>query len=51
MEVTQLWLQDEVSQKIIKIHKVGTDDNLADAYTKGVDAAAIQKHLLGMGWA
>ena len=48
IEVTQLWLQDKVSQKVFVINKVGTDDNLADALTKGVDAAAIQKHLEGV---
>ena len=48
IEVTQLWLQDKVSQKVFIINKVGTDDNLADALTKGVDAAAIQAHLEGV---
>ena len=49
IEVTQLWLQDKVSQKIIVLNKVGTDDNLADALTKGVDATAIEKHAEGVG--
>ena len=49
IEVTQLWLQDKVSQKSITLEKVGTDENLADALTKGVDAAAIQLHLKGVG--
>jgi len=48
IEVTQLWLQDKVSQKIFVLNKVGTDDNLADALTKGVDAHAIQRHLEGV---
>ena len=48
IEVTQLWLQDKVSQKIFVFNKVGTDDNLADALTKGVDAYAIQRHLEGV---
>lgn len=29
-------------------NKVGTDDNLADALTKGVDASAITKHAEGV---
>ena len=49
IEVTQLWLQDKVSQKVFALEKVSTDDNLADALTKGVDAAAIQYHLEGVG--
>ena len=48
IEVTQLWLQDKVSQKVFVLNKVGTDDNLADALTKGVDAAAIAYHLEGV---
>ena len=48
IEVTQLWLQDKVSQKVFVLNKVGTDDNLADALIKGVDAAAIQRHLEGV---
>jgi len=48
IEVTQLWLQDKVSQKVFVLEKVSTDDNLADALTKGVDASAIQYHLEGV---
>ena len=44
-----MWLQDKVSQKSITLEKVGTDENLADALTKGVDAATIQYHLRGVG--
>ena len=47
IEVTQLWLQDKVTQKVIVLNKVGTDDNLADALTKAVDAAAIRRYLDG----
>ena len=49
IEVTQLWLQEKVSKKVITLEKVGTDENLADALTKGVDAEAIRKHLEGVG--
>ena len=48
IEVTQLWLQDKVSQKAFVLNKAGTDDNLADALAKDVDAAATQKHLEGV---
>jgi hypothetical protein len=48
IEVNQLWLQDKVAQKVIVLQKVGTDDNLADALTKGVDAVAIQRHVEGV---
>ena len=49
IEVTQLWLQEKVRKNVIVGNKVGTDDNLSDALTKGVDAAAIYKHLEGVG--
>ena len=48
IEVTQLWLQDKVSSKVIVFNKVGTDDNLVDALTKGADANSIAKHVDGV---
>ena len=47
IEVTQLWVQEKVANGEIAIHKVATEDNLADALTKAVDAHVIQKHVLG----
>ena len=47
IEVTQLWVQEKVAKREIAIHKVATEDNLADALTKAVDAHVIQKHVLG----
>ena len=38
-------MQCKVSQKAFVLEKVGTDDNFADALTKGVDATAIQYRL------
>ena len=48
IEVTQLWVQEKVANKEIAIHKVATEDNLADALTKAVDAQVIQKHVSGI---
>ena len=48
IEVNQLWLQEKVTKKKLSLVKVDTDDNLADALTKPVDAQAIQKHLVGI---
>ena len=47
VEVIQLRLQKEVRKKIIVVNKESTDDNLADAVTKKLDAPANQKHLEG----
>ena len=41
-------LQDKVSQKVFVLEKAGTDNNLADALIKGVDANDIQYHLDGV---
>ena len=49
IELTQLWLQEKVSQKTIVLNKVGTDEHVADAFTKGVDAASISKHCASVG--
>ena len=49
IEVNQVWLQEKVSKKEITILKVGTEDNLADALTKAVDAMIIEKHIAGVG--
>ena len=38
-----------MSKKEISIVKVGTEENLADALTKAVDAKIISKHVAGVG--
>ena len=48
IEVTQLWVQEKVANKEIVIHKVPTEENLADALTKAVDAQTIAKHVSGI---
>ena len=41
-------LKDKVSQTVFVFNKVGTDQNLADALTKRVDANAVQYLLEGV---
>ena len=36
IDVTQLWLQEKVSQGVIEILKVNTKENVSDGLTKGV---------------
>ena len=45
----RLWLQDKVYGGEIEIVKVKSEDNLADALTKPMDAVGIQKHIEGIG--
>ena len=49
IEVCQLWLQDKVRKGEIKITKVGTYENLADALTKFVTKEGIDVHMRGTG--
>ena len=44
MRVQQLWLQDAVARKWIKVEKVAGTENIADALTKVVEPKEIQKH-------
>ena len=48
IEVNQLWVQEKIAKGELKVIKVGTDENLADALTKAVSADAIGKHLSGL---
>ena len=45
IEVCQLWLQDKVKSGVIKIVKVGTNENLADALTKYISRESMNMHL------
>ena len=45
IEVCQLWLQDKVRRGEIRIVKVGTHENLADALTKYVCRDGISMHM------
>ena len=44
IEVSQLWIQQEVATGRIKIVKVKGVDNVADILTKHVDNATLSKH-------
>ncbi len=45
LEVSQLWLQEKVARKEVKVVKVKGTENLADAGTKYVDRAGIDMTL------
>ena len=50
IEVNQLWLQEKVYCGEVRLVKVGTAENLADALIKPVGAADIYKHAEGLGY-
>ena len=45
IEVNQLWVQDKVAKKEIKIVKIATTENLADHLTKYLNQEGIQQHM------
>ena len=45
IEVCQLWLQEKVRQGDIKVVKVGTSENVADALTKYVSRSTMDMHI------
>ena len=47
IEVCQLWLQDRVIRGDIKVVKVGTHENVADALTKYVSNDIMSSHMSG----
>ena len=46
IEVCQLWLQDKVRRGDIKVAKVGTNENVADALTKYVSQDGMVMHMM-----
>ena len=48
LAVADLWLQDKVKSNALSVHKIAGKDNPADALTKWVDAATLQKALSKM---
>ena len=45
IEVCQLWLQEKVRSEAIKVVRVGTNENVADAMTKYVGSEILKRHL------
>ena len=52
IQVRDLWLQQEVKEKKLSVHKVDTKVNPADLGTKSLTSEEIAKHVetLGMSW-
>ena len=48
LAVADLWLQDKSKNNELTVHKIAGKDNPADALTKFVDAATLQKALARM---
>ena len=49
LAVADLWVQDKLRSKDFNLEKVPGPENPADALTKHLDRASLQKHLATMG--
>ena len=48
LDVTDLWIQDKIRSKQIRLLKVLGADNVADIFTKYVDRSTLEKALKNM---
>ena len=48
IEVSELWIQDAVRNKVLTVNKVKGDDNPADILTKHIEQGHIHQHCHGM---
>ena len=49
IEVSELWIQEAVQKERMEFVKINGSFNLADLFTKNVDAAALEKTVEGLG--
>ena len=45
IEVQYLWVQDNVNREMMKVETVGTNENPADMFTKGLKKETIDEHM------
>ena len=50
VRVQTLWVQDKLREKQFLLAKVLGEDNVADLFTKNLDASTMTKHMLGLGF-
>ena len=48
--VAYLWVQDEIRSERLRVHRVRSEENVADLGTKPLSEAAIAKHCLTVGY-
>ena len=49
VQVQDLWLQDQIRDKVLELNKVPGFFNLSDILTKYVEAGVLQRHVPGLG--
>ena len=48
--VAYLWVQDEIRSQRLRVHRIRSEENVADLGTKPVSKAVIAKHCLTLGY-
>ena len=49
IDAAQLWMQDEIRSKMLRVRRVKNEENVADLGTKPLSKAVIAKHCLTLG--
>ena len=49
-DVAYLWVQDEIRSQRLRVHRVRSEENVADLGTKPLSKAVIAKHCLALGY-
>ena len=50
IDVSYLWIQDEVRSRRLQVRRVRSEDNIADLGTKPLSKAVISKHCITLGY-
>ena len=50
IDVAYLWVQDEIRSQRLRVHRVRSEENVADLGTKPLSKAVIAKHCLTLGY-
>eukprot|EP00972_Heterocapsa_arctica_P079640 11735561-Heterocapsa_arctica.AAC.1 len=49
MDIRELWLQDEIRNKTLRIDRINSADNTADVLTKALTSAKFAQHIDALG--
>ena len=50
IDVAYLWVQDEIRSQRLRVHRIRSEENVADLGTKHLSKAVIAKHCLTLGY-
>ena len=50
LDVAYLWVQDEIRSQRLRVHRIRSEENVADLGTKPLNKAVIAEHCLTLGY-